>query len=459
MPVISGWAWPRKFDPMQFSLLLLDETESFLAPEAAKVVEYYRQNPNIKVVGVSATPMRMDGIAMKNLFSHVAVDRDILWGIESGWLVPARQAFVSVNLDFSSLKVRKNEEGEKDYSESDLASMLEGESTLIELAKGIIAACGDRKSIVVCPDVKSAIATAHYLESEKNRCARAIYGTMSEEERERLFTDHRNGQFQYLVSCQLLCKGYDDPTIRAVVNCRKTKSRRLYQQIIGRGVRTLADCVDGVALPDERITAISASAKPNCLIVNMVGLDASVHDITLVDILGEKKSEAARERAKRNMLEDMDGEHDAEGELMEAEDALRKEKEAADALEEKRRLMEEQRRKRKAFQLNADVDVTESDMDWRRGAGTTPTYNLPNKQVTIFLKAKMKPEEISALSPEGAKQLSQQIVYRWKQKLCSYRQAKCLAKFRFTKEELHSMTFDEASDNITKIKANGWRRP
>src|SRR5690606_25613529 len=130
---------------------------------------------------------------------------DILWGIDNGWLVPVRQAFVRVSADFSTLKVRKGDDGECDYSADDIAEKITNDATLIELAKGILSVCGDKKSIVVCPNVKSAVALSDYLCGERPGCAQVVYGEMEDDEKEQIMSAHRRGDFQLLVSVNMLC--------------------------------------------------------------------------------------------------------------------------------------------------------------------------------------------------------------------------------------------------------------
>jgi superfamily II DNA or RNA helicase len=446
----------RKFQPNDFSCVLLDECEAFLADRASEVVQWYLQNPKIRVYGCSATPMRTDGVAMANLFDTVAIDRDILWGIDNGFLVPAKQAYVRVSIDFGSLKIRKSDTDEKDYSEDDIGNLLLEEANLIELSKGIHHVCGDRKSIVVCPNVASAKALTHYLDAEKSGCAQCIYGELSDEEKDLIFDAHQNNKFQFLVSVMMLTKGYDDKTIKCVVNCRKTRSKRLYQQIVGRGTRPLSDVVDGPPDAESRKAAIAASDKPEMLMVNMIGIDSDVRDMTIVDILGAKQSEEVRTRAKQRMMQDDSIEMDAEKELIEADEALRAEEEEE---ETKRREAEAARERRRRIQVDAHVDVEyQSDFRMNGSAGVGGYRGLiPERQLSIFRKAKLTEVEIAKLSPSKANVLSQEIVRRWKQGLCSWGQAKLLRKYGFTRDSLHDMSFEAAGAEITKIKANGWR--
>jgi superfamily II DNA or RNA helicase len=339
----------NKFDPAEFSLLELDEAELYFPNKASrKPVNHFLTNPNLKCLGVTATPFRSDKIGYRNLFSSLAFTRDRLWGEQQGWLVHPNQCFVRVSLDFSTLKLNRNRFGEKDYSEEQIAATLNNKETIIELAKGIIEAAGDRKSIVICPAGKDehgrraaiARALAHKLEEKQSGCARCIYGDLGEVERDDIFDGHRRGEFQFLTAVSMINKGYNDPTIRAVFICRKTRSKRMYQQIVGRGVRPWEtddgiSVVDGLETSEQRIAAIAGSPKVDCLVANLVGIDGSVRDCTLVDLYGEIEEERVTVRAKELVEEGADTEkavEQAQQELEAEQDQARMEADAAQAV-------------------------------------------------------------------------------------------------------------------------------
>ena len=449
----------RQFDPSEFSAILLDECELFLAPTARSVVDWYAANPNLRIYGCTATPMRTDGVAMGELFDHVAFDRDIIWGIGNGWLVPARQAFVQVSVDFSTLKVKDAGDGERDYSAEEIASKIQTEQVLIELAKGIIHVCEDRKSIVVCPTVEHAKAIADYLNAERGGCARYVYGEMSDDDKRDAMATHAGGQYQFLTSVMMLTKGYDDPSIRAVVNCRKTKSKRLYQQILGRGTRPLRGLLNGIDAPDARRDAIASSAKPNMLMVNMVGIKDDVRDVTLVDILGNV-DEAVADRAKQLQLEGKTTEEAIEQATEEVEadreQALREAEEAAETMERE----DEARLIRSRIRVDAAVDVQYED-DLRVGgmSGGSSNYHIPDKQLAILRKFKVPDKVIANLTQAQASDLSRTMIARAKAGLCTYKQATLLQKYGYSREEVATMTIKAAGEAIDAIAANGWRRP
>lgn len=438
----EGFERFRQFDPSEFSLLLLDECELFLAPKSFGVVQWYRSNPNLRIFGTTATPFRTDGVAMANLFDAVAFDRDIRWGIDNGWLVPVKQAFVQVSIDFSTLTVRKNGEGERDYSEAEIAEKLNSETHLIELAKGIIHVAEDRKSIIVCPDVDSARAIAHYLNGQKPACAQCIYGELGDDEKDDIFTGFDQNAFQYLTSVSMLTKGFDQPDIRAVINCRKTQSRRLFAQILGRGTRPLKGVVDGPATPEDRKAAIAASPKPNMLMVNMVGIDDCVRDMTVIDILGSVDDQQVLDRAKKiaekEGLDTDEAVAKAQLEIEFEQDDARRQAEAEQAAMDEEDL---QRIIRGSINVEATVAVEYSD-----GLGPalaqvgTQEVDVTERRASVLRQFKYPDEVIRRLPPERIKDLSRKLIARAnKGMVVSYKHIKFLRGLGATDQQIEAM--------------------
>ena len=82
--------------------------------------------------------------------------------------------------------------------------------------------------------------------------ARGIHGGMSLGERDALLQAFREHAFPVLVNCAILTEGADIPAIDCVWLVRPTKSRNLFSQMIGRGMR-------------------QSVGKQDCLIVDVAG--------------------------------------------------------------------------------------------------------------------------------------------------------------------------------------------
>ncbi|HZZ98848.1 MAG TPA: DEAD/DEAH box helicase family protein, partial [Candidatus Saccharimonadia bacterium] len=75
----------KRFNPKDFSLLVCDEGHHACSPSWKEVIDYYRQNPTLKVLGVTATPDRADSEALGQVFESVAGTYDILDAIQDGY--------------------------------------------------------------------------------------------------------------------------------------------------------------------------------------------------------------------------------------------------------------------------------------------------------------------------------------------------------------------------------------
>lgn len=366
----------REFDPMQFGTIIIDECESSIAERYSETIEYFRAvNPAIKIVGLTATPFRSDGRGMAELYDYAATEpgelnRDILWSVTNGWLVKPRQGFVRCKLDFSTLKLRKQADGGKDFSDDDIADLMSNQDEVQwrEMAESIHKAANGKQSIVMCPNsVEIAkVVASHLCGAAGNlKAARAVYGAQGEEANEEM-DRFKNGEFSYIVAVKKLEKGFDYDQVRCLFLLRKTKSRRLYEQFLGRGARPLVSvraALNAESDPAKRMKIIAESEKPYFVLFDLVGVHPDVKDLGVIDILGSKHcTEAERERIKDKQLEDG---FDDDGNPIEPEDLgdqarevkadIRAEAEAK--LERERQERERQRRIAIDIQSHVEVEV------------------------------------------------------------------------------------------------------
>jgi superfamily II DNA or RNA helicase len=447
----------RLLNPRDFAAVLVDECETSIAERYQGCVRHFLDgNPQLVAAGLSATPRRGDGQGMGKLYDYArqepgALNRTILWGRDNGWLVHVRQAFVRVSIDFSTLKLRKDDEGEKDYAEADLLRLFDSEQKLIELAKGIHGVAEERPAIVICPNsIEFAKALAHHLDACRRGCAEAVHGKQGRR-CDDLLVAYKRGDYPYVVSVNKLYKGFDADRVRMVFMCRKTRSARLYEQALGRGTRPLVEirpALDSEPDPQARRAIIAASDKPAMVMVDMVGINPSAKDMGVIDILAGDLSADARQRAKRKLIK-AGGEQETEQAGREAEKEIAREHEEAE------------RRKRRRLEVQAQVQVEYSD-DLRASAGgqaKAGVKGIPEGMRDFLIRNKVRAEDVNRMSLRVAAKLFNDIKARRKARLCSYGQAQVLRRAGYDKSELHSMTFDAASSEIERVKANGWRRP
>ena len=310
----------KRFNPMDFGLLLYDESHHSVSAGNKTIVDYFiNGNPDLRCVGVTATPDRADEEALGQIFQSVASTRDILFGIENGWLVNIEQQFVPVaGLDFSHVKTTAG-----DLNSGELAKVMEAESNIQGIVHPTLEALFGlpqhslnkidpliwgrhllehgtcrRKAIVFTVSVKHAEMLANIFNRVIPDLAHWVCGKTHERERAQIFKDFKEGKRSVLVNVGVATEGFNEPSVDMIVMARPTKSRSLYCQCIGRGTRTLEGLIDGMTEPAQRLNAIANSSKTHLLVMDFVGNSGRHKLITAADVLGGKHSDEAKRRAE-----------------------------------------------------------------------------------------------------------------------------------------------------------------
>src|ERR1051326_393428 len=433
----GGYGRMRIFDPFDFGLVVCDEAHHYTSPSFRRVLDYYKQNPELKILGVTATPDRADEEALGQVFESVAYDYEILDAIHDGWLVPVDQKMVHIEgLDFSHIRTTAG-----DLNGADLAAVMEAEKNLQGIAAASIDIIGDSKrTLVFTVTVKQAEMLSEIFNRHREGMANWICGKTPKDQRHRIFGDFDTGRTQVLVNVGVATEGYDNPKVEVIVQGRPTKSRCLYAQIIGRSLRPLKGVVDGLDAAEERKAAIASSEKPSALVLDFVG-NAGRHKLmTTADILGGKVSEEAVARAiakaKKNgkairMDEALDeAERDIQREVEE-----RKRREAA----RKAHLVAKAQFSTKTISPFDVFELTPAKVrGWDSGR------QLSEKQRACLVKQGINPDGVPYAQ---AKQLLLEVFKRWSTDRCSFKQARILKTRGYSAD----VSRDEAKKIIDEI--------
>ena len=431
-----------RFSPFDFDLLIIDEAHHATAKTYRKTIEYYKQNPTLRVLGVTATPDRADKEALGKVFESVAFDYEIVNAVHDGWLVPIHQKAVYVEgLDYSGIRTTAG-----DLNGADLARVMEYENALHGIAYPTLEIIGDRKTLVFAASVAHAERLAEIFNRHRPDCARFVCCKTPRDERAEMLVDYAAARFQILVNVGVATEGFDDPGIAVVVMGRPTKSRLLYTQMAGRGMRTLPGTVDDRESSDARRAAVRASAKPFMEVVDFVGNSGRHKLMTSADILGGEYGGNVVDRAREKIRQRADDEaRDIEDILDEAAAELRREREAEAA-----------RRARLVAKAEYTVSMIDPfdvlQLEPQTARGWDRAKRPLTKMIAFLEKAGVDPKDLTFTK---CSQLIGEIIERRNTGRCSYKQARLLSRYGYPS----SMTFEQASATIDAIARNGWRRP
>lgn len=221
-------------------LVLTDEVHHCPARSYQTVYEAF---PASRWVGFTATLERGDGVSLGSQIDDVVFSRSLLWMIKRGYLVQPRAYTQDVgHLDLKSIKTTGG-----DYQSGDLGRALEESDLAGELPAVWREHADGRPTVVFTPTV----ATAHGV-SDAFRGAgvtsAVVSGETPREERQRIFESSRLGQCSVIVNCMVMTEGTDLPWLSCAVIARPTRSRALYQQMVGRVLRPWAGKEDAIVL-------------------------------------------------------------------------------------------------------------------------------------------------------------------------------------------------------------------
>ena len=280
----------NKFDWNSFSLLVIDEAHHAVSPSYRRLIDLARtENPDILVLGVTATPDRLDKQGMNKVFTKVAYKYEMLQAINDGYLCPISQRLVTVkSLDFSDVKTAQG-----DLSIGDLDRVMRYEKNLHGVVMPTLEISGDRQTLIFASSIKHAERMAEIINRHKPDQAVIITGKLEADERAARFERFKTGDAQYLVNVQVATEGWDCPPVSCIAIARPTKSRALYTQMVGRGTRPIVPVTASTA--DGRKAQIRESNKPNCIVLDFVGNSAKHQLVSAFDLVAPEMPTRVRD--------------------------------------------------------------------------------------------------------------------------------------------------------------------
>lgn len=220
-----------------FDLVVVDEAHHALARTWREVCEHFQTRLRL---GLSATPERLDGSDLSNLFSEISFEMTVADAIGQACLVPpiAYQCLTSCSL--AGVKTVAG-----DLSERDLAVAVDCEERNRFITERYRHYADGRRAVAFAVNIAHA---QHIAEAFNEVGIPADWVAGDSPDRADKLARFAKGEIKILSSCMVLSEGFDDTGIGAVLLCRPTKSRPLFAQMIGRGLRLHPDKQDCIVL-------------------------------------------------------------------------------------------------------------------------------------------------------------------------------------------------------------------
>lgn len=216
---------------LKYDMVIFDECHRAMASTYQKIAAAIEaENPDCIFIGLTATPYRSDGKGLGDFFDVLIEVSTVEWLIDNGFLVPPIQ-LTGRKLDLSGIRTTGG-----DWNVRDLSERMAKPKVVGHIVEEWLKHAPDRLTVAFLPTVDNAIQVARAFRDAGIR-AEHVEGGLKPEERAAVFGRWRAGETRIVTNCQLVTEGYDFPEISAVILARATKSRGLWKQMVGRGLR------------------------------------------------------------------------------------------------------------------------------------------------------------------------------------------------------------------------------
>lgn len=207
-------------------LIIIDECHHAVAGSYQTILNHY---PMAKVLGVTATPERLDGNGLGAIFQKLIIGPSISELIDMGFLSKVR-VFAPQNIDLSKISTSQG-----DYSKSQISELVDTPRITGNAIEHYRKYATGQPGIVFCVTIKHAqdVANEFNLAGIPAKC---IDGTIDYQTRKKIIAG-LGVEYKILTSCEIVSEGTDIPAVSVAILLRPTLSLGLYLQQVGRCLR------------------------------------------------------------------------------------------------------------------------------------------------------------------------------------------------------------------------------
>ena len=223
----------KRWDDKDFDVIIIDEAHHVKAKSYKKIIDLY---PNAKILGVTATPYRLNGAGFRPEFDELIVSPSVAEFIKSGYLSEYEYYSIKPNSLLQKAIDHMKLDFEGDYKESEMMGVMDRD----HIRAGILATyqkfASGKKGIVytISKDHNTHLAAAF---NKVGIVSAAIDSDTPKEKRDDMVQKFKRGEIQVLFNVNIFSEGFDCPDVEVIQLARPTKSLAMYLQQVGRGLR------------------------------------------------------------------------------------------------------------------------------------------------------------------------------------------------------------------------------
>lgn len=202
------------------ALVITDENHHCLASSYKAI---YEEFPKARFVGVTATPVRLNGDGLGDVNDVLIQGVSAKWLIENNFLAPYDYYAPSVS-DLTGIKISHGE-----YAAGDIEKLLAKNTVFGDIIGYYKKLAAGKQAVCYCASIRHSEEMAAAFRKAGVEAAH-IDGTTPLAERGKIIDDFRRGALDILCNVDLISEGFDIPDCECAILLRPTKSLTLYIQ-------------------------------------------------------------------------------------------------------------------------------------------------------------------------------------------------------------------------------------
>ena len=227
--IISVASWRTRKDKLpEPDLICMDEAHHLAAKTWGRIVDAY---PDAYVLGVTATPERLDGKGLRKHMDALVLGPSVRWLINEGWLSKYKMYSVPPRVDVDKLRTKMG-----DYDQQQLAREIKRSESYGEIVGHYNRYLPGKQALAFACNIEDSKTVVEKFQEAGIKAAH-LDGTTPKKIRHSVMQRFRQREIQVVSNVELFGEGVDIPDLDGVIMLRPTKSLAIYLQQIGRALR------------------------------------------------------------------------------------------------------------------------------------------------------------------------------------------------------------------------------
>jgi DNA repair protein RadD len=209
-------------------VVFVDEAHRVAADSYQSILSHY---PIARIVGLTATPWRVDGRGLADYYDEAIVAAQYNELIALGIIVrPVVYTGSIEGLDDISIS-------QGDYATGQLERFMLGATIVGDILPTWQKRANGLKTVVFATGIAHSLAMRDIFINAGIACEH-VDGSTPEDIRESIIARWKSGETTVVTNCQIFTEGFDLPDLQCAIMARPTKSKGLYLQMVGRALRS-----------------------------------------------------------------------------------------------------------------------------------------------------------------------------------------------------------------------------